>query len=295
MKKHLLWVSVAALVFSCGNKTVRPERLKDVKAAVAHLDSAVTAMYGWEPRDSTYDTSLDTLVAGIMSEIDPDNPRYQVDDGMHAIPQQTYDESRETWDVFKQLIDADKYEEALAFYFGESEVDSQKKAGDFLIFLKHSTQRYVFFSEVLFPLMQEYRDADSALEEYIGLLQLEKAMEDFSIALHAENTGYVPEVYPRVVRDLGMALASVGEIDEARKLFYDLIDGIYGLTGNALFANYIASIYAADLYLLEGNKEDAISNWNRFKDAIEQSKSDYDPDEVETCLRAIEREIEKLQ
>ena len=37
------------------------------------------------------------------------------------------------------------------------------------------------------------------------------------------------------------------------------------------------------------------SNWNRYKDAIEQSKSDYDPDEVEACLRAIEREIEKLQ
>lgn len=88
--------------------------------------------------------------------------------------------------------------------------------------------------------MQEYKGDDVAREDFINNLQLEKAMEDVSIQLQADNTGYIPEVYPNVVRDLGFALASSGKMDEAHELFYDLIDGVYGLTGSALLANYIA-------------------------------------------------------
>lgn len=142
--------------------------------------------------------------------------------------------------------------------------------------------------------MEEYKGEDYAREEFINLLHLEKALEDASIQMQADNTSYVPEVYPRVVKDLGIALAESGKMDEAHDLFYDLIDGVYGLTGSALLANFMASDYAEKLYLIDGDKEGAIANWNRFKEAIEQNKSDFDPEEYEVCLRRILEAIEEL-
>ena len=296
MRHLLLLITIYASLLSCEQQQSIPESLIGVKGAVAQLDSAVNAMYGWEPRDSTYNHSVDTLVAGIMNEYNADNPEYQhQDESAPAIEQQTYDEARGTWDEFKQLIDADKYEDALNYYLGEGDDYIKKNSGDFLVYLKHSTQRYVFFSQVLLPLMQEYKGEDDAREDFINNLQLEKALEDMSIELQADNTGYIPEVYPNVVRDLGIALASSGKMDEAHELFYDLIDGVYGLTGSALLANYIASDYAEKLYLIEDDKEGAIANWNRFKDAVEQSKENYDPEKYELCLNKINQAIEALQ
>ena len=298
--KHANNIALSAgLVFltliACGQNKPIPENLNGVKETVAKLDSAVTAMYGWEPRDSTYNHSLDTLVADMMNEYKANVPEYEhQDEGVPAIQQQAYDEARVTWAEFKRLIDDDKYEEALNIYLGEDKDYIKKNSGDFLVYLKHSTQRYVFFSQVLLPLMQEFKGEDAAREDFINNLQLEKAMEDVSIQLQADNTGYVPEVYPNVVRDLGIALASLGKMDEAHELFWDLIDGVYGLTGSALLANYIASDYAEKLYLIEEDTEGAIANWNRFKEAVEQNKSAYDPEEVEVCLRRIEEAINVL-
>lgn len=230
-----------------------------------------------------------------MNDYNADDPEYQYQDGsLPAIEQQVYDEARDTWDKFKQFVDADKYEETLAFYLSDGDGETKKNSGDFLVFLKHSTHRFVFFSDVLRPLMQEYKGNDYALEEYISILQFEKAQEDASIQMQAGNTGYVPEVYPQVVRELGIALATSGKMDEAYELFYDLIDDVYGLTGRALLANYMASDYAEQLYLIEGDKEGAIANWNWFKEAVEQNKTDFDLEEAEVCLKRVDAAINAL-
>ena len=296
MKQLYLPFIILVSLAACGQTKPIPESLTGVKEMVARLDSAVTATYGWEPRDSTYNHSVDTLVANIMDQYDAAHtgqPKQERTE--YAIQQQAYDEARVTWAEFKRLIDADEYEKALDFYLGEGASSRGKNSGDFLIFLKHSTHRYVFFTEVLQPLMQEYRGDDYAREEFINLLQLEKALEDASIQMQADYTGYVPEVYPRVVRDLGIALAESGKIDEARDLFYDIIDGVYRLTGSALFANFIASDYAEKLYLIEGDKQGAIANWNRFKEAIEQNKSDFDLEEFEVCMKRIDAAIMAIE
>lgn len=292
IKKLLVILLLTGALAACGQNNSIPESLSEVKGVVAQLDSAVAAMYGWEPRDSTYNHSVDTVVSAIMDQYEtehPDQPKEVRTE--HAIQQRTYDEARITWAEFKRLIDVGKYEEALDFYEGENASSRGKNSGDFLVYLKHSTHCYVFYSEVLRPLMQEYRENTYALEESISILQLEKALEDASIQMQADNTGYVPEVYPRVVMDLGIALAESGKIDDARNLFYDLIDGVYGLTGSALLANYIASDYAEKLYLIEGDKEGAKANWNRFKEAVKQNKSEYDPEDVEVCLKRIDDAI----
>ena len=288
--------ALSVFVIACGQKKPIPENLAGVKRAVAMLDSAVTAMYGWEPRDSTYNHSLDTLVAGLMNDYYADDPEYEYrDGGVPAIQQNAHDEARTTWAEFKRLIDADKYEEALEFYLDEGDDYIKKNAGDFLVFLKHSTQRYVFYSDVLRRLMQEYKGDDEALEDYINNLQLEKALEDATIDLQADNNGYVPEVYPYVIRDLGMGLVVTGKIDEAKEMFSDLINGVYGLTGDALYANYHGTQYAALLYILDGKPDWAKATWENYKDYLEENRSDYDEESLEVCFKHIQEELDKLQ
>ena len=149
--KHLLsLVLILTSVVACAQITDVPENLASVKEVVAQLDSAVTAMYGWEPADSTYNPATDTLVASILDQLS-DPPKQS--DG--TVRQAAYDQARITWAEFKRLVEADAYEKALDFYLSEDE--KGKKAGDFLLFLKHSSQRYTFFSQVLRPLTVEYK------------------------------------------------------------------------------------------------------------------------------------------
>ena len=296
MKRLPIIIALCVSIIACAQKKPIPKELLHVKKMVAQLDSAVTAMYGWEPRDSTYNHSVDTLVADIMNDYNADDPEYKRQDGsVPAIQQQAYDEARVTWAEFKRLVGADKYEEALEFYLSEGDDYIKKNSGDFLVFLKHSTQRYVFFSEVLMPLMREYKGDEYALNEYIGLLQLEKALEDATIDMQADITGYVPEVYPYVIRDLGFALVDTGKMDEAQDLFNDLINAVYLMTGDALFANFHGTKYAASLYQRKGMKLWARGTWDNFKDYLEENRSDYDEEDLEVCFKHIQEELDKLQ
>ena len=207
--KHLLSLAlILTIAIACAQSNAVPENLVGVKEVVTQIDSAVTAMYGWEPADSTYNHATDTLVSSILSELS--EPPEQSDG---SVRQEAYDQARITWAEFKRLVDTDAYEKALNFYLSEDK--EGKKAGDFLLYLKHSSQRYAFFSQVLRPLMLEYKGEKYALEDYVNNLRLEKAMEDASIELSANTNGYVPEAYPNVIRDLGFGLAVMGEMEEA--------------------------------------------------------------------------------
>lgn len=245
---------LATTQIAFGQNTSTPENLQGVKEIVVQLDSAVAAMPAWEPEDSLYETA---------------------------------DRAHDTWLEFTRLIEAEKYELALDFY-------QDGKEGDFLVYLRHSTQRYMFFSQVLRPLMEEFKGEDYALEQYISNLQLEKAMEDFSIELQADGDGYIPEVYPFVIRDLGYGLVVTGKMEEAQKLFKDLIDGVYGLTGDALYANFIGTKYLAKLHILDGNNEWAVETWRNFKKFLEENKTDFDGEELNKALQLVQDELDGL-
>ena len=296
MKRVIPILLAITCLFACGQKKQVPESLADIKAVVAHLDSTVTAMYGWEPSDSTYNHSVDTLVADIMNQYPPEGREAgEADYSVPAIQQQAYDEARVTWATFKKLCDEDKYEEALDFYLADKPNEVGKNAGDFLVFFKHSTQRYTFLSAVLLPLMREYKGDEYALKHYIDDLQFEKAMEDFSIALNEENSGYVPEVYPAMVMDLGYALLADGRMDEAQELFGDLVNAVYGITGDALYANFLGTKYGARLYLKDGKDDWAVATWENFKDYLNENKADYTEEELSEIFGKIQEEIDAIQ
>lgn len=95
MIKVLLFLATMLVSFSCGVNTPIPESLLNVKSVVERLDSAVTVMYGWEPRDSTYNRSVDTLVAGIMNQYNEDKPDYSpVGPSTPAVTQGAYNQAR---------------------------------------------------------------------------------------------------------------------------------------------------------------------------------------------------------
>lgn len=95
MIKVLLFLTTMLVSFSCGVNTPIPESLLNVKSVVERLDSAVTVMYGWEPRDSTYNRSVDTLVAGIMNQYNEDKPDYSpVGPSTPAVTQGAYNQAR---------------------------------------------------------------------------------------------------------------------------------------------------------------------------------------------------------
>lgn len=90
MKRVIPILLAITCLFDCGQKRQVPESLADIKEVVAHLDSTVTAMYGWEPRDSTYNHSVDTLVADIMNQYPPEGREAgEADYSVPAIRQQS--------------------------------------------------------------------------------------------------------------------------------------------------------------------------------------------------------------
>ena len=288
MKQLLSLTLMLASVVACAQTTDVPENLIGVKEVVAQIDSTVTAMYGWEPADSTYNPSTDTLVASILDNLS--NPLKQ---SGGAVRQEAYNQARITWAEFKRLVDTDAYEKALNFYLSEDK--EGKKAGDFLLYLKHSSQRYAFFSQVLRPLMLEYKGADEALEDYVNNLRLEKAMEEASIDLSANSNGYVPEVYPFVVRDLCMALAVMGEMEEAKGLASDMAKGVYGLTGDVLYCNFVATQLLAQMYTYVDKPDQAKTTWTDFRDYLLENKSDYNEESLTQCLAAIDVALKDLE
>ena len=295
MIKILSFWATMVVLFSCGIKKPIPESLLNVKSVVERLDSAVTSMYGWEPQDSTYNKSVDTLVAGIMNQYNEDKPDYiPSDPSAPAVTQVAYNQARKTWVEFKRLVDSDKYEEALDYYFADSAGGDGKNAGDFLVFLKHSTYRYTFDSEVLLPMMREYRGDTFAVDQYIDILHLEKAMEDASIAMNQRDEPYIPEVYPYVVKDLGFALASSGKMEEALNLSGDLISAVYDVTGSAIYANFFGTKYGAQLYSAENDNQTAIGLWENFERYLDEYKDDYTPEELSDMKGRIEKEKQSL-
>lgn len=265
----LLYTSAA-----CVQKKAIPESLIGVKTVVDSFDSAITAMGVWEPKDTMgnmpFSMSLDELNAA-------------------------HKQAKLTWTEFKGLCDSEKYEEAFNLYNAYNSELKQPNSGDFMLYLKHSLYRYMFYSEVLLPMLIEFKGEPDATEEYIEILQLEKAMEDLTMKKNDDGSYYVPEVYPVVLLDLGHALATTGQIDDARELFYDIIISVYAITGNNLQAHFVASQYAARLYLIEGQKENAIANWNMFKHALETDRANYDEEELEHYLKLIDDEIRQIK
>lgn len=146
--------------------------------------------------------------------------------------------AEQRWDKFIGLCRSYSYGKALDCHLEDF--------ADFFVYLKISDDRYEFLSSILLPLMRECRGEEFARKRYIKDLSFEKSNEEFMIAINEEDgEGYVPEVYPDVVRDLGHALAADGRLDEALALAEDLLNPALRSAGYGAYAGaeYILALY----------------------------------------------------
>lgn len=146
--------------------------------------------------------------------------------------------AEQRWDKFIGLCRSYSYGKALDCYLEDF--------ADFFVYLKISDDRYEFLSSILLPLMRECRGEEFARKRYIEDLSFEKSNEEFMIAINEEDgEGYVPKVYPDVVRDLGHALAADGRLDEALALAEDLLNPALRSAGYGAYAGaeYILALY----------------------------------------------------
>lgn len=251
--KHLAILTASLLwgLCACGQKQAVPESLVDVKKTVFQLDSIAGAMHWQEQLESS-------------------------DDSIRLVH-----EAWRSWAEFKRLVDADEYEKAIDFHNDNKTY--------FQVLLPNSSLRYEFISEVLTPMLLEYKDFNYAANEIIDLLKFEKTLEELSITKGKNDPNCIPEVYTYVINDLGAALATIGKMDEAHDLWKDIANAIYMRTRNALYASFNGAGYAASLYLQEGMTDQAINIWEDFKAFVEEFKSDFDKEEVAECMATIDQ------
>lgn len=288
-------LAFAAIVsFMACNETphvLHPEYLRDIMKEVRQIDSAVNAIYGWEPRDSTFNSRTDTVVADMM------NRYYQESIAIDSISngrQRSYDQARTTWTEFLRLCKEGQFKSALDFYLAKDSCSRSSNAGDFIVHLKHSSNRYKFYSKVLYPLLRAYNDSYSADKEYIEVLSAEKVFEEMAILTCPEGNNYVPEVYPSLIVELGTKLAEMDKAKEAVEFTGSLINALYALTEDPLYSNYIGVFYAAHIYLMDDDHESAIRMWEGLRTFLDNSKN-YTPEDLVNYYSAIDDRIEAIR
>lgn len=237
-----------------------PERLEGVKETVFYLDSASNALVDW---------------------------------GLDSFSAEDLNTAKETWDEFKNLCEADEYENALDFYM---EGDSQRKNASYcIIFLKRTAYQYEFASDVLRPLLFEYGDRETAFDELISLFTFLKSVADLSITINEEGNAFVPERYADLVSDLGYVLAANGQLEEAVGLLDDFALGVSKETESKMQLNYDITLYIADIYWIAGYPEDALKTWEDFKSYHLAHGDEYDPVELAVCLQQADDEIAEIK
>ena len=263
---------LAIVMTSCGQR-VQPLEYEvinpgDIKQAIEMIDSARLALTGFEPKEQGYQPNAYPF--GVPT-------------------QETFDSATETWNTFVKLCQKDKFKKAYDLY------NEDGKPGDFMICLKHSTNRYYFYRDVLRPMMYEFEDKDSADVKYLNLLKLEHDLGEDMMQNQLGNNDYIPETFPDLAFDLGVMLAERDRIDEALEMIGSFGYAVQGLYGNPAFTNFEITLYVAQVYYAAGDIEQAIETLEDYKKyTSEHRDQDRDPEEYDYYCSFVDGIIEDM-
>lgn len=268
----LILVLVAAFAVSCRQKEaedvdyvyINPAYFKSV---VYHIDSCMTAIAN-EP--------LDPKVA--LSEED-----------MNAVGHAT-DSAALAWTHFRDLCYDGQFKDAYNFYSADD------NSGNFIIYLKHSTYRYIFYDQVIGPMIYEFEPKETADDVYLGLLSLEYSLESLTMHYAVGDTEYIPETFPTIAVDYGQMLAAKGKIDEAFELVDDYAYAMNGLSGNKAYANLSVAVFAASLYRSYGAIDNAIAVLEEYKEFTQNNLDPkVDPADYEHYFAVVDNAIKTFR
>ena len=74
----------------------------------------------------------------------------------------------------------------------------------------------------------------------------------------------------------------------------DMARGVYGLTGDVLYCNFVATQLLAQMYTYVDKLDQAKTTWTDFRDYLLENKSDYDEESLAQCFSAIDAALEEL-
>lgn len=187
--------------------------------------------------------------------------------GNDAISKSAIDSANIAWTTFANLCKYKKYRKAYDYF------TDKHNQGNLLVAMPHSTPRFRMISEVICPLMFEYKDRDTALEEYLDLVRLEYYMEQSTILLN-QDQGYIPEVYPNVIAELGAVLAASGKPEEALDLLQEYSDAIQSITGDYMYGRCLGTSYIVHIMRIVGDDEEIPQIVEILKEEIRESVPD---------------------
>lgn len=267
----VVWLA-AIILTSCGQR-VQTTKYKvldpvEIKQTIEMIDSARLSLVGFEPKEQEYRPEANPF--GVPS-------------------QESYDSSVVVWNSFVELCKKDKFKEAYDYY------NEGGNSVEFIICLKHSTNQYIFYKDVLKPMMYEFEPKDSADVKYMATLAFEYTLEEFMMQYWAGETDYVPDTFPYLTIELGTMLAGQGQIDEALEMVDSFGYAVQGLNGNPAFTNFNIALYVAHLYYAAGDIAQAIETLEDYKEYTAEHKDpDRDPQEYDYYCSYVDREIERM-
>ena len=226
----------------------------------------------------------------VLVGFEPKYPEYQSEDNPFGVPtQESFDSAAVTWSTFVQLCEKDKFKKAYDFY------NEDGKHGDFMVCMKHSTNLYYFYRDVIGPMMYEFEPKDSADVKYLNLLKLEHYLGECMMQYEAGSSDCIPATFPDLTVELGMMLAERGRIDEAMEMVKSFAYAVQWLNGNPAFTSFNIALYVAHLYYAAGDITQAIEALEDYKQYTSENKDpDRDPKEYEYYCSFVDEMIERM-
>ena len=159
--------------------------------------------------------------------------------------------------------------------------------------LYHSTLRFTFDTEVLWPIMVTCSE-DDPREEFLDVLLMEKALQDMSLVGGADDV-YVPETYSDLLIQTGHLLSAIGRLDDALHMSEDMQKAATLATGSPLVGMVTAARYRATVMCVAGKQDDAIASLQDTMNSLIASTPKKNAEEYEEMIDLLRQEINGIR
>lgn len=202
--------------------------------------------------------SIDEVVEWVHSSSGDAVPSGVSDNSAHVV----YDSAAVVWNTMKEYLVNNRFKDAYDLY--------KNNRGNIIVHLAHSSARFPFLSEIVWPLLSEFEDIDSAMVSYRDDLAFEYWMQVASIQFSTEGNSYMPEVHPETIKEYGCLLSKTGREAEALTMADELLESLIALGSDEMHANTERALYGAVVMYNAGYLNEAIGILEDFKALAEK-------------------------
>lgn len=296
MRTSISFISIAAalLVFSCSPKreeVILTPVQQDIVSTIDYINRSLEEYVGAIPSpDSKEDIgrlSTEEIIAQMSDVMARGDKDALLSYSAKLLANAPMDSASIIWNTFSTFCKNGKMPEALDFY----------RTGDnslkIVTALYHSTLRFTFDTEVLWPIMVTCSENDPR-EEFLDVLLMEKALQDMSLVGGADDV-YVPETYSDLLIQTGHLLSAIGRLDDALHMSEDMQKAATLATGSPLVGMVTAARYRATVMCVAGKQDDAIASLQDTMNSLIASTPKKNAEEYEEMIDILRQEINGIR